>query len=469
MGAASTTTSLGSSPLARGLLCRASRLVPRMRIIPARAGFTRRPGRGCSRDGDHPRSRGVYRRPSRCAGVARGSSPLARGLPRLQEGPRAAPGIIPARAGFTRGSASRPGSRRDHPRSRGVYGRRIPATGPQPGSSPLARGLRVQGVHVRLHRRIIPARAGFTICSVRSMMGSLDHPRSRGVYLTLADLAAYIAGSSPLARGLLAADHPRPATPGIIPARAGFTRAHPRGQRPDEDHPRSRGVYGRMNSGDPPAQGSSPLARGLPSRWRGAHRATGIIPARAGFTPGCRPPRSWSPDHPRSRGVYPRAPPRKMRPGGSSPLARGLRSGPGSDRGDGGIIPARAGFTRWASAGPSGGRDHPRSRGVYLDILKNVISKDGSSPLARGLQLIEINLDVARRIIPARAGFTSGGSASPTTSRDHPRSRGVYTWPARSTASTSGSSPLARGLPHDLPALSRRTRIIPARAGFTPT
>ena len=51
--------------------------------------------------------------------------------------------------------------------------------------------------------------------------------------------------------------------------------------------------------------------------------------------------------------------------GGSSPLARGLRTlvGPGSVFD--GIIPARAGFTAYGDRHTVNGKDHPRSRGVY--------------------------------------------------------------------------------------------------------
>ena len=91
------------------------------------------------------------------------------------------------------------------------------------GSSPLARGLlRAAGTR-RCISRIIPARAGFTR-QVGFHLGILkDHPRSRGVYQTrLIPLVIHV-GSSPLARGLrLYAPHTRDRA-GIIPARAGFT------------------------------------------------------------------------------------------------------------------------------------------------------------------------------------------------------------------------------------------------------
>jgi len=70
--------------------------------------------------------------------------------------------------------------------------------------------------------------------------------------------------------------------------------------------------------------------------------------------------------------------------------------------------------------------DHPRSRGVYLPKDEDGDKPDGSSPLARGLPARELG-DIARvRIIPARAGFTSGLRIVEANLQDHPRSRGVY-------------------------------------------
>ena len=71
--------------------------------------------------------------------------------------------------------------------------------------------------------RIIPARAGFTCAQGRSGSGKPDHPRSRGVYVTNVLAPALVAGSSPLARGLLEDMDMSENTDRIIPARAGFT------------------------------------------------------------------------------------------------------------------------------------------------------------------------------------------------------------------------------------------------------
>ena len=151
---------------------------------------------------DHPRSRGVYPRGAGLHYCLPGSSPLARGLPPGVLPVCRARGIIPARAGFTERSQSRNRRDKDHPRSRGVYGGVPVVAGHGGGSSPLARGLRARGRRGPPTGRIIPARAGFTGKRQRRAPLSADHPRSRGVYLYVCSSGAFVLGSSPLARGL---------------------------------------------------------------------------------------------------------------------------------------------------------------------------------------------------------------------------------------------------------------------------
>ena len=182
----------------------------------------------------------------------------------------------------------------------------------------------------------------------------------------------------------------------IIPARAGFTPpVETRWTRPT-DHPRSRGVYGFAHSKEGNLSGSSPLARGLLLRPRTTGRAQRIIPARAGFTmPGKHASGKFT-DHPRSRGVYRRAPPRGSCSPGSSPLARGLRPDRYSADRMEGIIPARAGFTPACSTRSPWPRDHPRSRGVYHHEQLPTEAGGGSSPLARGLHLRILGIPTTR-------------------------------------------------------------------------
>ena len=112
-----------------------------------------------------------------------------------------------------------------------------------------------------------------------------------------------------------------------------------------QDHPRSRGVYLRTQFRHGRMRGSSPLARGLRGDAQDGGKNGGIIPARAGFTFGGAPFILCLRDHPRSRGVY---------------------GGDAQDGGkNGGIIPARAGFTIAVLIDGGFGEDHPRSRGVY--------------------------------------------------------------------------------------------------------
>ena len=110
--------------------------------------------------------------------------------------------------------------------------------------------------------------------------------------------------------------------------------------------------------------------------------------------------------------------------------------------------------------------DHPRSRGVYWrGVVTNAAS--GSSPLARGLPTAERDADMRSRIIPARAGFTCGTHRGTGVGEDHPRSRGVYVPIGIPDEVSVGSSPLARGLHGRVRRRDVPSGIIPARAGFT--
>ena len=277
------------------------------------------------------------------------------------------------------------------------------------------------------------------------------------------------AGSSPLARGLLGRGRSGEGAgrPGIIPARAGFTRPLEALTRSSQDHPRSRGVYSRPLRALISIQGSSPLARGLLGATREGQKVVRIIPARAGFTDVSPDLMIESADHPRSRGVYQQYVLLIHWNRGSSPLARGLRIACERLRIGIGIIPARAGFTPGSGRPLRHQGDHPRSRGVYRRATGLPPAPHGSSPLARGLPVIPDTRTEVLRIIPARAGFTTTPRSSSSGRRDHPRSRGVYAWRKAAERNIAGSSPLARGLLVFQRLRLGERRIIPARAGFT--
>ena len=294
----------GSSPLARGLPLGETRQTGFLGIIPARAGFTSAARPGTWRSADHPRSRGVYGRRPAAAEFMAGSSPLARGLLEAEDFAGVHVRIIPARAGFTNAYPASPETGWDHPRSRGVYLDDVAFAETEPGSSPLARGLRPPPCGAGSPGRIIPARAGFTKEHRKEQDDEGDHPRSRGVYIVEAINREESDGSSPLARGLRGGEHWFVPFCRIIPARAGFTPTQPGHGRGCQDHPRSRGVYRIRPRSSQKGTGSSPLARGLLRRPPLCHSLY------------------W--DHPRSRGVYSLSDVMAQNRPGSSPLARGL-------------------------------------------------------------------------------------------------------------------------------------------------
>ena len=213
-------------------------------------------------------------------------------------------------------------------------------------------------------------------------------------------------GSSPHARGLLLGAVRQAGRGGIIPARAGFTGPRRWCRSRWGDHPRTRGVYSSRAAASRLYHGSSPHARGLLGLEPITVRLSGIIPARAGFTPSAAWSPQAAPDHPRTRGVYFWDIPKTLMSVGSSPHARGLPRVVIESAFECRIIPARAGFTILVPAPERGNTDHPRTRGVYYITFNDFPKAEGSSPHARGLPTGLYKFDSGGRIIPARAGFT---------------------------------------------------------------
>ena len=174
-------------------------------------------------------------------------------------------------------------------------------------------------------------------------------------------------------------------------------------------------------------------------------------------------------DHPCSRGVYGNMRAGMESHGGSSPLARGLHRRHPGHRLPGRIIPARAGFTSRTSLTPSSTWDHPRSRGVYAGSSSGTRSRAGSSPLARGLPTGGGRVELDGGIIPARAGFTRSRWRRRARTGDHPRSRGVYLCFIGEVAERPGSSPLARGLHLRIPGIPTTSHTTRPRLPSLPT
>ena len=233
-----------------------------------------------------------------------GSSPHTRGLRRRPLLRRDPVRIIPAHAGFT--ARPRPGRPRgpDHPRTRGVYQGVSLTRGCVVGSSPHTRGLRHGAPERGDTGGIIPAHAGFTWVASIDKAVERDHPRTRGVYVSISALIVFTAGSSPHTRGLRFADSAPATHSGIIPAHAGFTCQYYSCCCQCSDHPRTRGVYGVCGGDSRVPAGSSPHTRGLPRAGSAPSPNCRIIPAHAGFTIWGLPKTPRAGDHPRTRGVY---------------------------------------------------------------------------------------------------------------------------------------------------------------------
>ena len=193
------------------------------------------------------------------------------------------------------------------------------------GSSPLSRGIRSRDKESAGSTGIIPALAGNTTARRTSTTSGADHPRSRGEYQKAGQRRNARTGSSPLSRGILLHNLVVAVRFRIIPALAGNTTPRPGNSSPGRDHPRSRGEYGGFYFRTRTGLGSSPLSRGIHLRESPGKHIKRIIPALAGNTGRRHRLRLREPDHPRSRGEYPRRRPCWGRPEGSSPLSRGIR------------------------------------------------------------------------------------------------------------------------------------------------
>ena len=234
----------GSSPRMRGALQARYHHIRRQRIIPADAGSTVRADCRLVRRQDHPRGCGEHSDGVWDSKWGKGSSPRMRGAPKWKCEDSRPQGIIPADAGSTCPTCSRPATREDHPRGCVEHSSRPLLEAFSWGSS-----LRMRGAHhdsdiIILTHRIIPADAGSTVVRVGKhdklagssprMRGALtatvspvprerDHPRGCGEHLAMAASCDWSAGSSPRMRGARRPGSSPAMMVRIIPADAGST------------------------------------------------------------------------------------------------------------------------------------------------------------------------------------------------------------------------------------------------------
>ena len=214
-------------------------------------------------------------------------------------------------------------------------------------------------------------------------------------------------------------------------------------------------------------RGSSPLTRGKPVSGAAPHAAAGLIPAHARKTStrGNCPSATWA--HPRSRGENLASEGESAQDAGSPPLTRGKRQQAGLTLDVLGLIPAHAGKTTSSSASPTTRRAHPRSRGENTSWTRRPAGATGSSPLTRGKPPFPVIGRFLLGLIPAHAGKTVWARCARLRGWAHPRSRGENQSGRREADASRGSSPLTRGkrLAGDLGDCVRG--LIPAHAGKT--
>ncbi len=150
---------------------------------------------------------------------------------------------------------------------------------------------------------------------------------------------------------------------------------------------------------------------------------------------------------------------------GSSPRARGTGESPARGQPIPRFIPACAGNS--ASSGSEGGEItvHPRVRGEQGQRGRVALFLDGSSPRARGTDIVGLLGGESRRFIPACAGNRSSKEQHVIFVTVHPRVRGEQRLCTRSAWKCYGSSPRARGTDRGHERANDCRRFIPACAG----
>ena len=354
------TGTVGSSPRVRGKPDGIAEEVGDPRLIPARAGKTSIPGRAGHPWGAHPRACGENV-PSWPAMVRyAGSSPRVRGKRRGVGAPLWRAGLIPARAGKTRGWHEASCAAAAHPRACGENGLGELLERAGDGSSPRVRGKQRGPRSSARDHGLIPARAGKT--GQEDLLGDAlgAHPRACGENLIDNANPLMQLGSSPRVRGKLDELFELDQGQGLIPARAGKTTLFGRSSPCCTAHPRACGENAEESASGVCCAGSSPRVRGKPDGAGDPGAEVGLIPACAGKT-GRRPraPLRRS-AHPRVCGENLAQPGESTADAGSSPRVRGKPADPRRPVGRRGLIPACAGKTPSSASRRSAARAHPR-------------------------------------------------------------------------------------------------------------
>ena len=254
--------SCGLSPLARGTHPAAVTTSSNSRFIPAGAGNTCGGLCGLAGVSVYPRWRGEHVQMTRARKEKRGLSPLARGTQRRLRQCAARLRFIPAGAGNTLVVDGDGSGESVYPRWRGEHPAHTYPPQPQFGLSPLARGTPTAQHFGGLPSRFIPAGAGNTLTSRQSWTSTTVYPRWRGEHLAPVAPQLVTVGLSPLARGTHHLDGTQPQAGRFIPAGAGNTVSCSPPRWASTVYPRWRGEHAKRIASLPKDIGLSPLARG---------------------------------------------------------------------------------------------------------------------------------------------------------------------------------------------------------------
>ncbi len=170
----------GSSPHARGPLVVSATNICSARFIPACTGTTSADSSPHSPSSVHPRMHGDHCLRCHYRTLLHGSSPHARGPPRVRR--RAGPRVrfIPACTGTTSSRTDVNAILSVHPRMHGDHAGDAYGAGERGGSSPHARGPRGAWLPLSSLRRFIPACTGTTRHLCTSCFIATVHPRMHG-------------------------------------------------------------------------------------------------------------------------------------------------------------------------------------------------------------------------------------------------------------------------------------------------
>ena len=216
-----------------------------------------------------------------------GSSPRLRGTRNGSKGSGRKRRIIPASAGNTLSTCKSVRMSPDHPRVCGEHIVSQPTCSLINGSSPRLRGTPLIAWFNAGSSRIIPASAGNTIKFIVRPSSVTDHPRVCGEHTRNFRLCCNINGSSPRLRGTLKNNRLKTGIERIIPASAGNTRRRAVSSAARTDHPRVCGEHLCYQLVEHNDGGSSPRLRGTLAPDGISNTQARIIPASAGNTGSC--------------------------------------------------------------------------------------------------------------------------------------------------------------------------------------